>query len=42
VGAAIAAFQGVAAGRLPAALLVIAPMLLVTDTAAARYRARPR
>jgi hypothetical protein len=42
VGAAIVAFQGVAAGRLPAAALVVAPLLLLTDTVMARQRARPR
>jgi hypothetical protein len=42
VGAAIVAFQGVAAGRLPAAALTVAPLLLLTDTVIARYRARSR
>lgn len=41
-GAAIAAFQGVAAGRAPPHLLAVGPLLLVTDAALARYRARPR
>jgi hypothetical protein len=37
--AAIVGFQGVAAGRLPAIVLVLAPLVLLTDTAIARYRA---
>jgi hypothetical protein len=37
---AIVAFQAVAAGRLPAAALVGAPLILFLDGAAARYRAR--
>jgi hypothetical protein len=36
VGAAIMAFQAVAAGRLPAAALTVAPLLLLTDTVMAR------
>jgi hypothetical protein len=42
VGAAIAAFQGVAAGRVPAALLVVAPLVLLSDATIARRSARPR
>jgi hypothetical protein len=37
---AIVAFQAVAAGRLPAAALLGAPLILFLDGAAARYRAR--
>lgn len=37
---AIVAFQGVAAGRLPPALLLGAPLLLLIDSARARYLAR--
>jgi hypothetical protein len=37
---AIVAFQAVAAGRLPAAALMGAPLILFLDGAAARYRAR--
>ena len=37
---AIVAFQAVAAGRLPAAALIGAPLILFLDGAAARYRAR--
>ena len=40
VGAAVAAFQGVAAGRVPAAVLVVAPIVLLADVAIARGRAR--
>jgi hypothetical protein len=40
VVAAIGAFQAVAAGRLPPAALTAAPLVLLIDVAAARYRAR--
>jgi hypothetical protein len=40
LAAAIVVFQGVAARRLPAPLLVLAPLLLVTDVAFARYGSR--
>jgi hypothetical protein len=42
VALSVGAFQGVAAGRLPAAALLAAPLLLLLDGAAARYGARPR
>jgi hypothetical protein len=42
VAIAIAAFQGVAAGRVPAALLVVAPLVLVVDGVMERRRARYR
>ncbi len=42
VVAAIAAFQGVAASRLPAIALVFAPLVLLGDAAIARSLARPR
>jgi hypothetical protein len=37
---AIVAFQAVAAGRAPPLLLIVAPLILFLDGAAARYRAR--
>ncbi len=37
---AVVAFQAVAAGRSPPALLIVAPLILFLDGAAARYRAR--
>ncbi|MFT3770887.1 MAG: hypothetical protein QM820_36170 [Minicystis sp.] len=40
--AAVAAFQAVAAGRLSAAALLVAPLVLLIDAAAARYRSRAR
>jgi hypothetical protein len=40
VGIAVAAFQGVAAGRVPAAVLVVGPMVLVIDGAIARWLTR--
>jgi hypothetical protein len=40
LAAAIVVFQGVAARRFPAPLLVLAPLLLLTDVALARYRSR--
>jgi hypothetical protein len=39
---AVAAFQAVGAGRLPAVGLLAAPLVLLIDAATARYRARAR
>ena len=40
LGAAVVAFQGVAAGRLPAPLLTVGPLALLTDALLARLLAR--
>jgi hypothetical protein len=41
LGVAIVAFQGVAAGRVPAFVLVVAPLVLLADAASARGATMP-